>query len=49
MSKKSIPCDKLLGGCGVICLEVGKEIGYPKYCQESTEKEDSIRTPLIPD
>ena len=33
--KKRIDCPKLLSGCGAICVEVGKVIGYPKRSYET--------------
>lgn len=32
--KKPIDCPEILGGCGAICVEVGRAIGYPKPIQD---------------
>jgi len=32
--KKPIDCPEVLNGCGSICIEVGRAIGYPKRCYE---------------
>ena len=33
--KKAIDCPEVLGGCGTICQEVGRALGYPKQTLET--------------
>lgn len=33
--KKATDCPKVLGGCGTLCVEVGRAIGYPKKSQDT--------------
>jgi hypothetical protein len=34
MKKKAIECEPTLGGCGAVCIEVGRVLGYPKPTQQ---------------